>query len=197
MVSDAPEAVQAFSVPVSKSPFVNGPPPPPSVALVSVTVVECLAKPSSPLTVIVYTPAAAVPAFTVRVELPPAATEVGLTEAVAPLGVPDTTSDTVPWPDVTSVKIVLVPLPLRLGGDALMLKSFKLQDEVIPMQLFCAFENSNWYVYDCPSQPAKVLCWALQISPISPLVVKTYHANGNPFTVASPTSASVMVSTSS
>jgi len=42
----------------------------------------------SPGHVMVYVPAAAVPALTVRVELPPVVTEVGLTLAEAPAGVP-------------------------------------------------------------------------------------------------------------
>lgn len=55
-------------------------------------------------------PAAAVPALTVSVELPPAVTEVGLRLADAPAGVPDTVRATVSaLPEVTAVEIVLVP----------------------------------------------------------------------------------------
>ena len=55
-------------------------------------------------------PAAAVPALTVSVELPPAVTEVGLRLADAPAGVPDTVRATVSaLPEVTVVEMVLVP----------------------------------------------------------------------------------------
>jgi hypothetical protein len=96
---------------------------------VTLTVVECVAVPSVPVTVSVYVPAAAEPAFTVRVELLPAVTDVGLSEALAPLGAPETVRATVPaLPEVTAVEIVLVPeVPctiLKLVGLAEMEKSF-------------------------------------------------------------------------
>src|SRR5207248_2400936 len=67
-------------------------------------------------------------AFTVSVELLPEVTEVGLTMAVAPLGVPLTARLTVPaLPLVTAVEMVLVALEpcamLNDVGDALMEKS--------------------------------------------------------------------------
>jgi hypothetical protein len=70
-----------------------------------------------------------VPALTVRVELPPAVTEVGLSEAVAPLGTPETLRLTVcALPAVTAVEIVLEPeVPcarLKLVGLAEIEKSF-------------------------------------------------------------------------
>ena len=73
-------------------------------------------------------PAAAVPALTVSVELPPAVTEVGLRLADAPAGVPDTVRATVSaLPEVTAVEIVLVPEPpgarLKLEGFAEIEKS--------------------------------------------------------------------------
>jgi hypothetical protein len=79
----------------------------------------------------VYVFAAAVPAFTVSVELPPAFTEAGLNEADAPLGTPETLRLTVcAFPDVTAVEIVLVPDPpcaiLKLVGFAEIEKSFRI-----------------------------------------------------------------------
>jgi hypothetical protein len=69
-----------------------------------------------------------VPAFTVSVLLPPAVTEVGLTDALAPAGTPETERFTVcADPDVTAVEMVLVPeLPwtrLSDAGDAAIEKS--------------------------------------------------------------------------
>ena len=74
-------------------------------------------------------PAAAVPAPTVSVALPPAVTEVGLSDAVAPEGVPVTDSETVcALPLVTAVEMVEVPeapcCTLSEAGFALMEKSF-------------------------------------------------------------------------
>jgi len=80
----------------------------------------------------VYVPDAAdVVVLTDRVELLPAVTDVGLSDAVTPLGAPDTASETVPaLPDVTAVAMVLaLPEPaatVRLVGDALMVKSFEI-----------------------------------------------------------------------
>ena len=73
-------------------------------------------------------PTAAVPAFTVSVELPPAVTDVGLSDALAPLGAPVTERLTVPaLPEVTAVEIELVPEALcwmiRLVGLAAIEKS--------------------------------------------------------------------------
>src|SRR5205823_6639794 len=59
---------------------------------VSCTVVVWVTDPSVPVTASVQAPAAALPAFTVSVALLPALTDVGVTEALAPLGVPDTAS---------------------------------------------------------------------------------------------------------
>src|SRR5882762_8397135 len=96
---------------------------------VSVTVVMCVAEAAVPVTVSVYVPAAAVPVLTVSVELPPAVTDVGLSEAVAPLGAPETERLTVSaLPEVTAVEIVLVPeaprTRLKLVGLAAIEKSF-------------------------------------------------------------------------
>src|SRR2546421_7619982 len=80
------------------------------VVTVRVTEVVCVAEVPVPVTVSVYVPAAAVPVFTVSVELPPAVTDVGLSAAVAPLGTPVTERLTVcALPEVTAVEIVLVP----------------------------------------------------------------------------------------
>ena len=131
---EAPEAVHPLVEPVSKPPFVIPPPPPPLVVMVRDTLVECTADPSVPVTVSVYVPAAADEVVEMlSVELLPAVTDVGLSEAVTPLGAPETASDTVPaLPEVTAVEIVLLPaLPaatLTLDGDAEIEKSF----EVVP-----------------------------------------------------------------
>jgi len=96
---------------------------------VKLTEVLCVALAAVPVTVRVYVPGAAVPAPTVSVELPPAVTEVGLSVAVAPAGVPLTVRLTVSAePLVTAVEIVDVPFAPctseRLAGLALMEKSF-------------------------------------------------------------------------
>src|SRR5437773_8982108 len=90
---------------------------------VKLTEVLCVALAAVPAIVRVYVPGAAVPAPTVRVELPPAVTELGLSVAVAPAGVPLTVRLTVSAePLVTAVEIVDVPLAHctseRLTGDA-------------------------------------------------------------------------------
>src|SRR5205823_6433242 len=55
-------------------------------------------------------PAAALPASTFSVALLPALTDVGVTEALAPLGVPDTLRLIVPPLPTTVVEMVLEPL---------------------------------------------------------------------------------------
>src|SRR5207248_773972 len=75
---------------------------------VSCTVVVWVTDPSVPVTVSVLAPADALPAVTVRVALLPAVTDVGVTEALAPLGVPDT------------LRLIAPPLPTTLSlHDAL------------------------------------------------------------------------------
>jgi hypothetical protein len=69
-----------------------------------------------------------VPAFTESVELPPAVIDVGLSDAVAPVGVPDTLSVMdCALPLVTAVEIVLLPpapwASVRLEGLAEIEKS--------------------------------------------------------------------------
>src|SRR5712692_2416540 len=55
-------------------------------------------------------PVAAVPEFTVSVELPPVVTDVGLKEAVAPVGTPETVRLIVSaLPETSAVEIVLMP----------------------------------------------------------------------------------------
>ena len=61
------------------------------------------------------------------------------------------------------------------------------------MQLLVALSNSCWTVYVTPSLPTTEPCEALQMSPISPLVL-SYQASGGALTVARPTSQSVNVS---
>src|SRR5439155_19452408 len=94
-----------------------------------VTVVQWVALVPVPVTVTVYVPAAAVPAPSVSVELPPAVTDAGLNEAVAPEGRPLALSETVcAEPLVTAVVIVEVALPFCVAetelGLALIEKSF-------------------------------------------------------------------------
>jgi hypothetical protein len=74
-------------------------------------------------------PAAAVPDESVKVALPPAVTEAGLNEAVAPAGTPDALRLTVSvTPEVTAVETLLLPLPplvtATLAGLAAIEKSF-------------------------------------------------------------------------
>jgi hypothetical protein len=81
-------------------------------AIVSERVAACVALVPVPVTVTVYVPAAAVPALTVSVELPPAVTDVGLNDADDPAGWPLALSVTVcAAPLVIAVEIVEVPLP--------------------------------------------------------------------------------------
>src|SRR5207302_8553561 len=82
--------------------------------------------PSVPVAVSVEVPAAALPALTFSVALPPALQDVGVTEALAPLGVPDTLRLIVPPLPTTVVEMVLEPLVpctrLRLLGFAEIVK---------------------------------------------------------------------------
>src|SRR5256885_4934410 len=113
--------------PFSKSPFVI--PLDTGAVTVRLTVVVCVALAAVPVTVRVYVPGVAVPAPTVRVELPLVVTEIGLSPADAPLGVPLTVRLIVSAePLVSAVEMVEVPLwpwiNERLVGLALMEKSF-------------------------------------------------------------------------
>jgi len=127
---------------------------------VSVTEVVCVAEVPVPVTVSVYVPAAAVPVFTVSVELPPAVTDVGLSDAVAPLGTPVTERLTVcALPEVTAVEIVLVPeapcTRLKLVGLAAIEKLLvgegpqpgNLNDPMRVLQLNAPFEGMYSFVY--------------------------------------------------
>src|SRR6266550_4866931 len=71
-------------------------------------------------------PATALPAFTFSVALLPAVMDVGATEALAPLGVPDTARLIVPPLPNTTVELVLEPLApctrLRVLGLAEIVK---------------------------------------------------------------------------
>src|SRR5205814_1069971 len=75
-------------------------------------------------------PAAALPALTFSVALPPALMDVGVTEALAPLGVPDTARLIVPPVPTTVVEMVLEPLVpctrLRLDRKSTRLNSSHL-----------------------------------------------------------------------
>src|SRR2546422_1613201 len=95
---------------------------------VRVTEALCVALVAAPVTVRVYVPGVAVPAPTESVEPPPVVTEVGLSVAVAPAGVPVTDRGIVSAePLVRVVEMVDVPLAPwtkeRLVGLALMEKS--------------------------------------------------------------------------
>src|SRR5215471_2737115 len=101
-------------------------------------------------------PGVAVPALTVSVELPPAVTDVGLREAVAPLGTPETARLTVPaLPEMTAVDMVLEPLVpcarLRLLGLAAIEKSLphpgSLNDPMRVFQLNSPVAGMYWFVY--------------------------------------------------
>src|SRR5207245_2754873 len=88
--------------------------------IVKVTGVLCVALVPVPVTVMVYVPAAAVPAPSVSVELPPAVTDAGLNEAVAPEGRPLALSETVcAEPLVTAVAMVAVALPFCVAETEL------------------------------------------------------------------------------
>src|SRR5689334_24084273 len=97
--------------------------------MVRVTEALCVADGEVPVTVRVYVPGAAVPALTLRVAPPPAVTEPGLIEAVAPAGAPPTARVTVSAePLTTAVEMALLPFPPaaseRAAGFAEMEKSF-------------------------------------------------------------------------
>jgi len=101
-----------------------------------------------------------VPAFTESVELPPAVIDVGLSDAVAPAGVPDT-ERVIAWalPLVTAVEIVLLPpVPwarVRLEGLAEIEKSSvvvppqaeNLNDPMRVLQLNAPLEGMYSFVY--------------------------------------------------
>jgi hypothetical protein len=86
-----PAAVHPPRVPVSNPPFTMLA----AAVTASETVVAWVALVPVPDTVSVYVPAAAVPALTVSVLEPPLVTLVGLSDALAPLGVPLTVRFTV------------------------------------------------------------------------------------------------------
>ena len=83
--------------------------------------------------------------MTINPELLPAITEAGWSDAVAPLGTPETLSATVSAePALTAVDIVLV-LPVvcamvRLDGEALMVKSFTVMATFTDIE--CVLEPS-------------------------------------------------------
>src|SRR5207302_364351 len=77
---------------------------------VSCTVVVWVTAPSVPLLVFPTRRSSDLPAFTFSVALLPAVTDVGVTEALAPLGVPDTARLIVPPLATTVVEMVLEPL---------------------------------------------------------------------------------------
>src|SRR5579859_3306424 len=92
--------------------------------------------------------------------------------ALTPAGNPDADKFTLPVkpPEAVTVIVLLPLLPcvtLKLEGDA---DSEKLGVAVAggKTQSFAELENSNWIVYVVPLA-AQEPCWALQMSPISPL----------------------------
>src|SRR5205807_2332166 len=93
---------------------------------VSCTVVGWVTDPSVPVTRSEERRVGAVRALTFRVALSPALMDVGVTEALAPLGVPDTPRLIVPPLPTTVVELVLEPLVpctrLRLLGLAEIVK---------------------------------------------------------------------------
>jgi hypothetical protein len=104
-------------------------------------------------------PGAAVPAFTVNVALLPAVTDPGLSEALAPLGTPETARLTVPAAPTTVVEMVLDPLVpctrLKLPGLAEIEKSLpagagqpgNLNEAIRVDQLNSPSTGMYWFVY--------------------------------------------------
>src|SRR5437868_2162418 len=93
---------------------------------VKLTEVLCVALVAVPVTVRVYVPAAAVPAPSVSVELPPEVIDAGLKDAVAPEGRPLALSGTVcAEPLVTAVAMVEVTLPFCVAETELGLESME------------------------------------------------------------------------
>ncbi len=78
-----------------------------------------------PVTVMLYVPAAALPAASESVELPPAATDAGLKFAVAPAGTPLAASATLPLkpPLPVTLMLLVAAAPLTDAGLAARLKS--------------------------------------------------------------------------
>jgi hypothetical protein len=77
---------------------------------VSVMVVVAVSDPEVPVTVIVYVPAAAV-LLAASVSVLDVVEDVGLNEAVTPVGMPDAVKATVPVKGLTSVTVIVsVPL---------------------------------------------------------------------------------------
>src|SRR3954467_7265281 len=110
-----------------------------------------------------------------RVDEPPEVTEVGLSVAVTPAGAPVTESETVcALPEVVAVETVAeVELPRTTLADVGLTVTEKLlpATALLTMQLLVALSNSVCTTYVRPSPPAMLPCWALQMSPISPLVL--------------------------
>src|SRR2546421_103946 len=95
---------------------------------VSCTVVVWVTDPAVPLDVRAYAPGGALEVFTFSVALLPAVTDPGLSEALAPLGTPETARLTVPAvPLVNAVEMLIEPLApctrLKLVGLAEIEKS--------------------------------------------------------------------------
>ena len=150
-----------------------------------------------PVTVSVYKPGAADDVVLIdSVELPPDVTDVGLSVAVTPVGAPLTARVTVcAEPLVVAVEIVELVEPPAVTEPLVGLAEIeKSLVAMLAMHAPCEFDHSFWIVYVMPSPPTNVPWFALQMSPISPFVV-SYQASGGPTTLASPTSASVIVST--
>src|SRR5579859_4341191 len=127
---------------------------------------------------------------------------VALTPAGAPLTLRLTACDA---PEVVLVLMVVLPEPpaLIVIADGFADSEKSLGVAAIGraggrMQLLCALLNSSWTVYVWPLFIGPRLpCCAVQMSPISPLVL-SYQASGGPLPLpARPTSASVIVSVSS
>src|SRR5947207_33587 len=93
---------------------------------VSCTVVGWVTDPSVPVTVKIGRASCRVRALMFRVALPPALMDVGVTEALAPLGVPDTARLIVPPVPTSVVEMLLEPIVLctrlRLLGLAEIVK---------------------------------------------------------------------------
>jgi hypothetical protein len=168
---------------------------------VSDTDVVCVADAPVPVTVIGYVPAGVeADVCNVNVDEPPEFTEVGLNDAVAPLGRPEADSDTdCAEPDVTAVEMVDVAEPpaVTVADDGLAEIEKSFVAARVMMQSLATLLNSFCTVYVTPSPPVTVPCCALQMSPISPLVPSYQASGGALFAPASPTSASVTASINS
>src|SRR5204863_7808846 len=96
-------------------------------------------------------PAAALPALTFSVALPPAVTDPGLSEALAPLGTPETARLTVPAvPLVNAVEMLIEPLVLCTRLKLVGLAEIEMSLSADAAQLGSLIEATRVFLLNAP-----------------------------------------------